>query len=203
MALLPREVTAAGSPGAIVRPQPFEGARAMGAAGETSFSWSLPKLRSASLVLVGSAMPAVAGMALSENSIKWLCVAWLACIALLLQSLSRRALANALVLSVDHYGILDRRLMTTHFGWHKIEGIYATNIGGSGVVEVELCGPLIPRDEYQWPVRTYDARVITISMLFLEGGVSDFLHAVSRYRPDLVRYRMRSAMNIEPRGPWL
>jgi hypothetical protein len=148
-------------------------------------------------------MPAAAGMAMSAYSVKWLCVAWLACIALLLHCLSRRVFANALVLSVDHNGILDRRLMTTHLEWHKIEGIYATNVEGSGVVEVELCGPLIPPDENQWPVRMYDARVITISMLFLEGGVSDFLHEVSRYRPDLVHYRIRSAMNIEPRGPWL
>jgi hypothetical protein len=93
--------------------------------------------------------------------------------------------------------------MTTRLEWHKIEGIYATNLNRGGVVEVGLCGPPMPVDEIEWPGPMYDARVITISMLFLEGGVSDFLHAVGRYRPDLVHYKMRSVMNIEPRGPWL
>ena len=92
----------------------------MGDSGGTSFSWSLTKLRAASLGLLGLAMPAVAGMAVSAYSVKWLCLAWLACITLLLHFLSRRVLANAFVLSIDHCGILDRRFMTTRLEWHKI-----------------------------------------------------------------------------------
>jgi hypothetical protein len=53
--------------------------------------WSLAKIRIACLVLLCAAMPAVAGFTVPVPFVKWLCLAWLVGVALLIHCLSRRA----------------------------------------------------------------------------------------------------------------
>src|SRR5262245_996050 len=70
------------------------------------FAWSTSKLRIAGLVLLATATPAAISFALSARFGQWLCLAWLAIIALLARGLSRRANFEAVVLVVDQRGIL-------------------------------------------------------------------------------------------------
>ena len=162
-------------------------------AGETCFRWSLAKLRIACLVLLGAATPAAVGFAVSVPFVKWICLAWLLAVALLMHRLSRRASVDTVVLSVDQRGILDRRLMSRHIAWQEIEAIWPVDIDHSHVVDIELRWPKITLDGTRWPVRIgaycqigYGVPAVTISMVFLEGNVSEVLDAVARYRPDLL-----------------
>jgi hypothetical protein len=172
--------------------------------------WSLARIRTASLVLFGAATPAAAGFAVSVPFVKWLCLAWLLGVGLLMHCLSRRAFADTVVLSVDQHGILDRRLMSRHIEWDEIEAIYPTNADRSHVVDIKLRCPNVTLRETRWPVRVgahcqigYDVPAITISMMLLDGNVSEMLDAVAQYRPDLLHYRNRRALSVDPVGPWL
>jgi hypothetical protein len=155
--------------------------------------WSLAKIRIACLVLLCAAMPAVAGFTVPVPFVKWLCLAWLVGVALLIHCLSRRASADTVVLSVDKRGIVDRRLMSRHIEWQEIEAICPINAGRSHVVDITLRWPVITLGETRRPVRIgaycqigYGVPAVTISMLLLEGNVSEMLDAVAQYRPDLL-----------------
>ena len=100
--------------------------------------WSLAKIRIACLVLLCAAMPAVAGFTVPVPFVKWLCLAWLVGVALLIHCLSRRASADTVVLSVDKRGIVDRRLMSRHIEWQEIEAICPINAGRSHVVDISV-----------------------------------------------------------------
>jgi len=159
----------------------------------TCFMWSLAKIRIACLVLLGAAMPAVAGFTVPVPFVKWLCLAWLVGVALLIHCLSQRASADTVVLSVDKRGIVDRRLMSRHIEWQEIKAICPINAGRSHVVDITLRWPVITLGETRWPVRIgaycqigYGVPAVTISMLLLEGNVSEMLDAVAQYRPDLL-----------------
>ena len=52
------------------------------------FGWSRAKTRRAAYVLLAAAAPAVIGFWVPVPFIKWLCLAWLAGVALLMQGLS-------------------------------------------------------------------------------------------------------------------
>jgi hypothetical protein len=167
-------------------------------AGGTCFTWSLGRLRIACLVLLVAATPAAAGLALSVSFVKCICLAWLVAVALLIQALARRASAGTVVLSVDQRGILDRRLMSRHIAWQEIEAIWPVDIDHCHVVDIELRWPKITLHGTRWPVRIgaycqtgYGVPAVTISMIFLEGNVSEVLDAVARYRPDLLHDRNR------------
>src|SRR5262249_39685203 len=86
-------------------------------AADQFFAWSLGKIRRAAFVLLAAAAPAVIGFWTPLPFIKWLCLVWLAGVALLMYGLSRRACAEMVVLSVDQTGILDHRLMSEHIAW--------------------------------------------------------------------------------------
>ena len=169
-------------------------------AGGTSFMWSLVKIRIACLVLLGAAMPATAGFAVSVSSVKWLCLAWLVGVAILIHRLSRRASADTVVLSIDQRGILDHRLMLRHIEWHEIEAICQVDPNRSHVVDIKLRWPKITLAETRWSVRIgaycqlgYGVPAVTISTLLLEGNVSEILDAVAQYRPDLLHHADRRA----------
>jgi hypothetical protein len=195
------EVTMVGAPHAksvqrnlVERPQPVR------QAGGTCFMWSLAKIRIACLVLLGAATPAAAGFAVSVSLVKWLCLAWLVGVALLIHCLSRRASADMVVLSVDQRGIVDRRLMSRHIEWQEIEAICPVNTDRSHVIDIKLRWPKFTLGETRWPVRMgahyqigYGVPAVTISMLLLEGNVSEMLDAVAQYRPDLLHYTNRLA----------
>jgi hypothetical protein len=165
--------------------------------------WSHRKIRIACLVLVGAALPAVAGFAVSVSPVRWLCLAWLTGIAILISSLSKRASTDTVVLSVDQRGVLDRRLMPRHIEWHEIEAIYPVDPNRSHVVDIKLRWPEITLAETRRRVRigahcqrSYGVPAITISMLLLEGNVADVLDAVAQYRPDLLRHANQLAVRI-------
>jgi hypothetical protein len=179
---------------AVGRPQPFHNADI------TSFRWSYPKIRVACLVVLGTATPAVIGLG-SPPFVKWLCLIWLCGIALLMRGLSRRASDGAVILSVDSRGILDRRLMSRHIEWQEIEAIWPVNTDRNHTVDIELRWPATTLRETRWLVRVgafcqmgYGIPAVTISMLLLDGSVSDLLNAVARYRPDLLYYSNRRAL---------
>jgi len=162
--------------------------------------WSLGKLRVACFVLLGAAIPAVAGFASLVPALQWLCVAWLGGIAYLMHGLSRRACDNAVVLLVDQRGIFDRRVTPRHIAWQEIEVIWPVDTERSCVVDIELRWPEITLREARWRVRigAYCQKAsavpaVSISMLLLEGDVSRLLQAVARYRPDLLHYTNRRA----------
>jgi hypothetical protein len=168
--------------------------------GRGTFAWSLAKIRIASLVLVGAAIPAVAGFAVPVPGVQWICVASLAAVAFLMSGLSRRALADAVVLTVDQYGILDRRLMPRRIAWQEIKAIYPVDTERSHTVDIELRWPKTTLRKTRWPVRVgaycqiaYGVPALTISMLLLDGSVSDLLDAIAQFRPDLLDYTNRRA----------
>ena len=103
--------------------------------------WSFSKIRIISLVLLGTAAPAIAGFLVSGSFVRWLCVTWLAGVALLMRGLGRRAVADTVVLSVDQRGILDQRLMAKHITWQEIEAICPVDTDRSYVVDIELRWP--------------------------------------------------------------
>src|ERR1700730_13620058 len=87
------------------------------------FSWGTNKVRTASLLLLGAPIPAAAGIFIADPFVKWLCVAWMLGIAHLMHLLGKRASANAIVLTIDERGILDRRLLARRIEWQEIEAI--------------------------------------------------------------------------------
>ena len=171
-------------------------------AGGASFMWSLAKIRIAALILLGATTPAIVGFAMAGPFVRWICLAWLTGVALIAQGLSRRARARAgaVVLSVDERGIFDRRLMSRHIEWQEIATIWPVNVDRSDVVDIELRWPKMTLGGTRWSVRIgaycqigYGVPAVTISMLLLEGNVSDVLDAVAQYRPDLLHHTNRRA----------
>lgn len=176
----------------VERAQPIRQARG------TSFMWSLAKIRIACFILLGVATPMAVGFAVS--SMIWLCLVWLVGVAILIHCLSRRASSNTVVLSIDQRGILDRRLMPRHIEWHEIEAICPVDPNRNHIVDIKLRWPKITLAGTRWPVRMgahcqlgYGVPAITISMLLLEGNVSEMLDAVAQYRPDLLHHTNRRA----------
>src|SRR5262245_20581703 len=121
-------------------------------AGGRCFTWSPHKIRLASVVLAGTAIPAAAGFALSVPFVQWLCLAWLLGVAILLHRLGRRAFADTVVLSIDERGIFDRRLMSRHFEWREIEAIYPVKIDRRHVVDIRLRWAKGKVGGTRWPV---------------------------------------------------
>jgi hypothetical protein len=164
----------------------------------TSFAWSPGKIRVAALVLLGAATPAAAGFAVSVPFEKWLCLTWVVGVVLLMQGLSRRASSRAVVLSVDQHGISDRRLMSRRIEWQEIDAIYPVDTDRNHTVDIKLRWPKTTLAGTRWLIRIgalcqtgYGVPAVTISMLLLEGTVSELLEAVAQYRPDLLHHSNR------------
>jgi hypothetical protein len=164
----------------------------------TSFTWSRAKIRVAAWILLGAAAPAVAGVQVPV--LRWICLAWLAGIALLMHGLSRRAADQGVVLLVDRRGILDRRLLPRPIRWQEIEAICPVGPGRARVLDIALRWPKATLAGAPWQVRIgalcqtgYGVPAVTISMLLLEGSVCDLLAAVARHRADLLPGADRAA----------
>jgi hypothetical protein len=144
-------------------------------------------------MLLAAAAPAAIGIAVSGSLVRWLCLTWLLGIACLMHGLSRRAADDTIVLSIDHRGILDRRLMSERIEWQAIAAICPVDPDRSHVVDLALRRPALTLAGARWPVRIgahcqrgYDVPAVTISMLLLEGGVRELLDAVALFRPELL-----------------
>lgn len=174
--------------------------RAAGHVDRTCFSYSPVKIRVAALVLLGAATLVAMGFVASGSLVRWL---WLACllgVACLAHLLNRRAAVEA-VLTVDERGIVDRRLMSKRIDWQEIEAICPVDLDRSHVVDLRLRWPSVTLAEAGWRIRIgaacqkgYDVPAITISMLLLEGHVSELLKAVAQYRPDLLHHTNRGSI---------
>jgi hypothetical protein len=182
----------------VVPPALVERAQPIRQADGISFMWSLAKIRIACLVLLGAAAPAAAGFVVSVSLVKWLCLAWLVGVAILIHCLSRRASTDTVVLTIDQQGILDHRLMPRHIEWHEIEAICPVDPDRNHIVDIKLRWPKITLAGTRWPVRIgaycqfgYGVPAVTISMLLLEGNVSEMLNAVAQYQPDLWHHTNR------------
>ena len=112
-----------------------------------------------------------------------------------MQGLSRRANDGAVVLSVDRRGILDHRLISRHIAWQEIKAIWPVNADRNHTIDIELRWPETTLRDTRWSVRVgaycqmgYGVPAVTISMLLLDGSVSDLLNAIAQYRPDLLDY---------------
>jgi hypothetical protein len=170
-------------------------------AGQVGFTWSHAKIRTAGFILLGVTIPAALGFAVSPPLVRWLCLAWLAGIAALVHGLGRRASSDAVVVSVDERGILDRRLMPRHITWQEIAAICPADTGRSRVIDIVLRWPNTTLAQTRFPVRVgahvqagFGVPAVTISMLLLDGDVSELLEAVARYRPDLLHPTNRRAL---------
>jgi hypothetical protein len=159
-----------------------------------SFSWSREKLRVAALVLMAAALPAaILATTPSVAAVRVLSLAWLLAIARLAHGVARRTRSGAGVLMVDQSGILDLRLMPRRIGWHEIDMVFPVNLDSGKVIDLSLRWPDSTLAGTRWLTRigailqqAYGVPAITISMLLLDGQVTDLLAAIAQYRPDLV-----------------
>ena len=115
--------------------------------------WSPAKLRYASFILLGAAAPAAIGIESSSSAVRWLCLAWLLGVAVLVHGVSRRAAAETTVLSIDQRGVWDRRLTSRHIEWREIELVCPVDCERSHVVDLELRRPEIALAGTRWRVR--------------------------------------------------
>jgi hypothetical protein len=175
--------------------------------GGASFSFSHAKLRLAAFILLGGAAPAALGFALSGPLGRWLWLAWLAAVALLMHWLGRRAASDATVLHINERGILDRRLMLHRIAWQEIEAVCPVNVDCAFVVDLRLRWPKTTLAGAGWSARigatlqtSFNVPAVTINMLSLDGDVLDVLEAVARYRPDLLSAANRRAIRTAQDG---
>jgi len=185
---------------ASVRPDLVEGSREIWRAGSTSFTWSPVKLRRACFFVSAAAAPAVAGFWLATPLWRWLLLGWLCGIVLLIDGVRRRASDDTVVLSVDRRGILDRRLMSRHIEWQEIESIFPVNTDRNHTLDIQLRWPKTTLRQTRWAIRVgaycqvaYGVPAVTISMLLLNGNISQLLYAVAQHRPDLLHHTNRGA----------
>ena len=158
------------------------------------FSWSIEKLRVAALLLAVATLPAaILATTPSVAVVRVFGLAWLLAIARLARGVARRARSGAGVLMIDQSGILDLRLMPRRIGWHEIDMVFPVNLDRGKVIDLSLRWPDTTLAGTRWLTRigavlqrAYGVPAITISMLLLDGQVTDLLAAIARYRPDLV-----------------
>jgi hypothetical protein len=166
-----------------------------------AFGWSLAKLRLAALILASLVVPTTAGFALSGPTGRWFFLIGLLSIAALIDRLARRCDPATLVLSIDHLGILDRRLMSRRIAWQEIAGVCRVDVQRSQVVDLVLCWPDVTLRGARWLVRIggpcqngFGVPAVTISMLLLDGSAVDALDAIAMHRPDLLHKTNRGSL---------
>src|SRR5215468_3961993 len=166
-----------------------------------AFGWSLAKLRLAALILASLVVPTTAGFALSGPTGRWFFLIGLLSVAALIDRLARRCDPVTVVLSIDHRGILDRRLMSRRIAWQEIAGVCRVDVQRSQVVDLVLCWPDVTLRGARWLVRVggpcqngFGVPAVTISMLLLDGSVGDALDAIAMHRPDLLHKTNRGSL---------
>jgi hypothetical protein len=176
--------------------------------GRTCFAWSIAKIRLAALVLLGAAAPAALGLAAPGSLVKGLCVAWLLGVAYVMHHLGRRIRSTATVLAIDERGILDRRLLSRRVEWREIAAVFPVRVARSHVVDLALRRPEITLAGTRWCVRIgaacqkgYGVPALSLSMLLLDGNVSELLQAIAMHRPDLLHQTNRRMHHALLRRP--
>jgi hypothetical protein len=166
-----------------------------------SFGWNVAKLRLASLILASLVLPTGVGFALCGPAGRWFFLTGLLSVAALMHGLVRRCDPAMVVLSIDHRGILDRRLMARRIAWQEIAAVCRVDVRRSQVVDLVLSWPDDTLRGTPWLVRIggpcqtgFGVPAVTISMLLLDGGVSDALHAIGMHRPDLLHKTNRGSL---------
>ena len=166
-----------------------------------SFGWSLAKLRPAAFILASLVLPITVGFAFSGPTGRWYFLTGLLSVAALMHGLARRCEPATVVLSIDHRGILDRRLMDRRIAWQEIAWVCRVDVQRGQVVDLALRWPDVTLRGTPWLVRIggpcqngFGVPAVTISMLLLDGGVSDVLHVIARHRPDLLHKTNRGSL---------
>ena len=166
-----------------------------------SFGWSLAKLRPAALILASLVLPIAVGFAFSGPVGRWFFLAGLLSVAALMNGLARRCDPATVVLSIDHRGILDRRIMARRIAWQEIAWVCRVDVQRGQVVDLALRWPDVTLRGTPWLVRIggpcqngFGVPAVTISMLLLDGSVSDVLHAIARHWPDLLHKTNRGSL---------
>src|SRR6516162_10181232 len=105
------------------------------------------------------------------------------------------------VVSVGQTRILYHRFDFKQIGGEEIAAIWPVKTDRSHVIDVELRWPKVTLEKARWRVRmgaycqiAYGVPAVTVSMVLLDGNVSDLLKAVAQYRPDLLHCTNREAL---------
>jgi len=118
----------------------------------------------------------------------WLGLCASACVGLLERAARRRPIVR-----VDAQGLFDLRLLPRPIAWGEIEAFYPVDLDRSRVVELRLrhphrtlaAAPWHVRLGLDWP-RHLDLPHLCVSLLLLDGRVTDVVAAIRRYAPHLV-----------------
>jgi hypothetical protein len=118
---------------------------------------------------------------------------WLALCAHALWGLFARAVERRPIVRIDARGILDTRLLPRPIEWWEIESFYPVNVGRSHVVELRLRDPRRTLASARWHMRLgldwhrpLDLPHVCISLLLLEGSMTDVVAAIQRHAPHLL-----------------
>jgi hypothetical protein len=118
---------------------------------------------------------------------------WIGLCANTLCGLLERAVDLRLIVRIDERGILDTRLLPRPIKWSEIDFFYPIDLGRSQVVELSLRHPHRTLAEAPWHMRVglnwhrpLDLPHVCISLLLLDGTVTDVIEAIRCHAPHLV-----------------
>jgi hypothetical protein len=118
---------------------------------------------------------------------------WLGLCAHALWGLFARAIERRPIVRIDARSILDARLLPRPIEWWEIASFYPVDVGRSHVVELRLRDPhrtlAAARSHMRLGLdwhRSLDLPHVCISLLLLEGSVTDVLAAIQRHAPHLL-----------------
>ncbi len=145
-------------------------------------------------VLVGAASCiAIPFLTAGDPAIQIAGAVWLGLCAYASCGLLERALEARPVVSIDARGIRDTRLLPRPIEWWEIELIYPINLDRSHVVELQLRHPHRTLAKAPWHMRIgldwhrqFDLPHVCISLLLLDGTVTDVIKAIRCHAPHLV-----------------
>jgi hypothetical protein len=140
--------------------------------------------------LVGAAAClAIPFVTASYGSVQIAGVIWLGFCAHALCRQLERALDRRPIVRIDARGILDTRILPRPIEWSEIAAFYPINVSRSRVVELELHDPHRTLAEAPRSMRIgldWDMPHVCISLLLLDGSVTDVIEAIRRHAPYLV-----------------
>jgi len=114
---------------------------------------------------------------------------WLGFCAHVLCGLLERALQDRPIIRINGHGILDTRVLPRPIEWWEIEFFYPINAGRSQVVELRLRHPHRTLADAPWYMRLglrLNLPHVCISLLLLDGSVTQVISAIRHHAPHLV-----------------
>jgi hypothetical protein len=114
---------------------------------------------------------------------------WLGLCASVLCGLLEDALQDRPIIRINGRGILDTRVLPRPIEWWEIEFFYPVNVGRSQVIELRLRHPRRTLSDAPWYLRLglgLNLPHVCISLLLLDGSVTQVISAIRRHAPHLV-----------------